>query len=208
MGVLGTSMTVEEKIENIVKTNNGYVTRKDVDRNRIPSIYLSRYVKKHNLIQVVRGFYAREDWIVDPYLIFQYTYPQFIYSFNSAIYLHGLGDVLPNYLEVTGPFNYRPMSKNRDDVMTHTDTVDESYNLGIIDIKTSLGNVVRAYDKEKTICDLIKHKDKIEFEVYVKALTRYARSKDKDINKLMRYAQIMKIENKVRDQMEVIINAD
>ena len=208
MGVLGTSMTVEEKIENIVKTNNGYVTRKDIDRNRIPSIYLSRYVKKHNLIQIVRGFYAREDWIVDPYLIFQYTYPQFIYSFNSAIYLHGLGDILPNYLEVTGPFNYRPMSKNRDDVMTHTDTVDESYNLGIIDIKTSLGNVVRTYDKEKTICDLIKHKDKIEFEVYVKALTRYARSKDKDINKLMRYAQIMKIENKVRDQMEVIINAD
>ena len=201
-------MTVEEKIENIVKTNNGYVTRKDIDRNRIPSIYLSRYVKKHNLIQVVRGFYAREDWIVDPYLIFQYTYPQFIYSFNSAIYLHGLGDVLPNYLEVTGPFNYRPMSKNRDDVMTHTDTVDESYNLGIADTKTSLGNVVRAYDKEKTICDLVKHKDKIEFEVYVKALTRYARSKDKDINKLMRYAQIMKIENKVRDQMEVIINAD
>ena len=208
MGVLGTSMTVEEKIENIVKTNNGYVTRKDIDRNRIPSIYLSRYVKKHNLIQVVRGFYAREDWIVDPYLIFQYTYPQFIYSFNSAIYLHGLGDILPNYLEVTGPFNYRPMSKNRDDVMTHTDTVSESYNLGITDIKTSLGNMVRVYDKEKTICDLIKHKDKIEFEVYVKALTRYARSKDKDINKLMRYAQIMKIENKVRDQMEVIINAD
>ena len=208
MGVLGTSMTVEEKIENIVKTNNGYVTRKDIDRNRIPSIYLSRYVKKHNLIQIVRGFYARADWIVDPYLVFQYTYPQFIYSFNSAIYLHGLGDILPNYLEVTGPFNYRPMSKNRDDVMTHTDTVDELYNLGITDIKTSLGNVVRAYDKEKTICDLIKHKDKIEFEVYVKALTRYARSKDKDINKLMRYAQIMKIENKVRDQMEVIINAD
>ena len=208
MVVLGTSMTVEEKIENIVKTNNGYVTRKDIDRNSIPSIYLSRYVKKHNLIQIVRGFYAREDWIVDPYLIFQYTYPQFIYSFNSAIYLHCLGDVLPNYLEVTGPFNYRPMSKNRDDVMTHTDTVDESYNLGITDIKTSLSNVVRAYDKEKTICDLIKHKDKIEFEVYVKALTRYARSKDKDINKLMRYAQIMKIENKVRDQMEVIINAD
>ena len=208
MVVLGTSMTVEEKIENIVKTNNGYVTRKDIDRNRIPSIYLTRYVKKHNLIQIVRGFYAREDWIVDPYLIFQYTYPQFIYSFNSAIYLHGLGDVLPNYLEVTGPFNYRPMSKNRDDVVTHTDTVDESYNLGITDIKTSLGNVVKVYDKEKTICDLIKHKDKIEFEVYVKALTRYARSKDKDINKLMRYAQIMKIENKVRDQMEVIINAD
>ena len=48
----------------------------------------------------------------------------------------------------------------------------------------------------------------MEFETYVKALNNYARSKDKNINKLMEYAQIMKIENKVRSQMEVILNAN
>lgn len=208
MGVQGTKMNIEEKINKIVKTNKGYVTRRNIDENNIPSIYLSRYVKKYNLKQIVRGFYATNDWIVDPYLVFQYTYPRFIFSFNSAIYLHGLGDILPNYLEVTGPFNYRPMSKNRDDIITHTDTVDKTYNLGIIDAYTTFGNVIRVYDKEKTICDLIKNKDKIEFEVYVKALNNYAKSKDKNINKLMEYARIMKIEDRVRSQMEVILNAD
>ena len=193
MGVQGTKMNIEEKINKIVKTNKGYVTRRNIDENNIPSIYLSRYVKKYNLKQIVRGFYATNDWIVDSY---------------SAIYLHGLGDILPNYLEVTGPFNYRPMSKNRDDIITHTDTVDKTYNLGIIDAYTTFGNVIRVYDKEKTICDLIKNKDKIEFEVYVKALNNYAKSKDKNINKLMEYARIMKIEDRVRSQMEVILNAD
>lgn len=206
MGVLGTIMSIEEAINSIVEENRGYVTRKDIDRNKIASIYLTRYVKKHGLKQIVRGFYAKEEWIVDPYLIFQYTYPKFIYSFNSAIYLHNLGDVLPNYLEVTGPFNYRPMSKVRDDIVTHTDTVDESYNLGVVEIRTTLGNLVKVYDKEKTICDLIKNKNKIEFEVYVKALNNYAKAKDKNINKLMEYAKVMKIENKVRSQMEVILN--
>lgn len=201
-------MNIEEKIKSIVETNSGYVTRKDIDRNSIPSIYLTRYVKKYELKQIVRGFYAKEEWMVDPYLVFQYTYPRFIYSYNSAVFLHGLSDILPNYLEVTGPFNYRPMSKAKNDIITHTDTVNETYNLGIIEIVTTLGNIVKVYDKEKTICDLIKNKDKIEFETYVKALNNYARSKDKNINKLMDYARIMKIENKVRSQMEVILNAN
>ena len=159
-------------------------------------------------MRINRGFYAKEEWIVDPYLVFQYTYPQFIYSFNSAIYLHGLSDILPNYLEVTKPINYHPFTKKRDDVIVHTDTVDSSYRLGIVEIVTSLGNIVRAYDKEKTICDIIKNKERIEFEVYAKVLNNYAKSKNKSINKLMEYARTMKVENKVRSQLEVLFNAN
>lgn len=208
MGVFGTTMNITETIKSILEKNKGFITRKDIDTYKIPSIYLSRFSKKYNLRQIARGFYADEDWIVDPYVVFQYTYPRFIYSFNSAIFLHNLGDFMPSYLEVTGPFNYRPMSSYREDVVTHTDTVEESYNLGIIEIHTSLGNVIKVYDREKTICDIIKHKDKIEFEVYAKAINNYSKSKDKDLNKLMEYARIMKIENKVRNQMEVILNGN
>ena len=199
---------MEKEIQEIIKSNRGYVTRKDINGHGIPSVYLSRYVRKHGLKRIARGFYAEDGWIIDPYVLFQYAYPKFIYSFGSAVYLHGLGDILPSYLEVTGPLNYRPMSRIRDDVIAHTDTVRGSYALGIADVTTSLGNVVRAYDKEKTICDLIRHKGKVEFETYAKALNLYARCTDKDINKLMEYARILKIEKEVRSQMEVLLNAD
>ena len=199
---------MERTIKDIMKSNGGFVTRRDADKNGIPSVYLSRYVRKHALKRITRGFYAEEGWIADPYVLLQYTYPKFIYSFASAVYLHGLGDILPNYLEVTGPLNYRPMSEKRDDVIAHTDTVDSSYALGVIEVATSLGNRVKVYDKEKTICDLIKYKDRVEFEIYVKALNRYARSADKNIDKLMEDASILKIESEVRSQMEVLLNAD
>ena len=208
MVVYGTHGYMEKEIKGIIESNRGYVTRKDIDGHGIPSVYLTRYVRKHGLRRIARGFYATEEWIIDPYVVFQYAYPKFIYSFGSAVYLHGLGDILPSYLEVTGPLNYRPMSQIRDDIIAHTDTVGESYALGVVDATTSLGNVVRAYDKEKTICDLIRHKGKVEFETYVKALNLYARSNDRDINKLMEYARILKIEKEVRSQMEVLLNAD
>ena len=62
---------MEEVIRNIIKSNRGFLTRKDIVKRGIPSIYLSRYVKKHGLRQIARGFYATKDWIVDPYLLFQ-----------------------------------------------------------------------------------------------------------------------------------------
>ena len=201
-------MNIFDKIKIIINSNGGYVTRRDIDFAGISSVYLSRYVKHNNLIQIVRGFYAREDWLVDPYLVFQYTYPKFIYSYNSAIYLHGLGDILPNYLEVTGPINYRPYSRARDDVYTHTDTRDDTYGLGIVEVETNFGNKVKVYDIEKTICDFIRNKEKIDFEVYVKAIHNYAKRKNKDINKLIQYAKVMKIEDKVRLVMEVVLNDD
>lgn len=199
-------MDMNDKIRNIIAENNGYITGKELAEKGISSIYLTRYIKKYNLKKVARGVYAVDEWIIDPYFVFQYTYPKFIFSFNSAIYLHGLGDILPNYLEVTGPINYRPFPKKKEVVFTHTDTVRESYNLGIIELRTPLGNIVKVYDKEKTICDIIRNKDKVELEVYAKALNIYAKSKNKDVNKLIKYAKIMKIEDEVINQMEVILN--
>lgn len=201
-------VSINEIIQNIIIENDGFITGKELTEKGISSIYLTRYAKENNLKKVARGVYAVEEWIIDPYFVFQYTYPKFIYSFNSAIYLHELGDILPNYLEVTGPINYRPYPKKKEGIFTHTDTVSESYNLGIIEVNTPLGNRVKVYDKEKTICDLIRNKEKVELEVYVKALNIYAKSKNKDVNKLMRYAKIMKIEEEVLNQMEVILNAD
>jgi len=66
--------------------------------------------------------------------------------------------MLPNYLEVTKPLNYHPFSKNRDDVVFHTDMVDSSYDFGVVGVVISFGNTVRTYDKEKLYAVLLKTK--------------------------------------------------
>jgi hypothetical protein len=66
------------------------------------------------------------------------------------------------------------------------------------------GNVVFAYDKERTICDLIRNRKDIDPEIFVKALNSYMRSKDKKLNKLMEYARVFKIEKKTLELIEVL----
>ena len=73
-------------------------------------------------------------------------------------------------------------------------------------METICGNNVKVYDMEKTICDLVKNKVHIESEVYIKAIRKYIRKKDKNIFKLFKYARIMKIEKEVNELMEVLLN--
>lgn len=199
--------TNEKKLEKMLNANSGYITRKQVDNHKIPSWFLTDFVRKQGLVKIDKGFYAQEQWIRDDYLVFQYKYPKFIFSYVSALFLHRLTDRLPDYFEVTGPKNYRPFSPNPS-VAIHTDSRDETYKLGVHEIKTSLGHLVESYDMERTLCDIIKNSRKIDAEIYGKALRLYAKSKDKDIRKLLRYAKILKIENKVAELMTVVLNED
>lgn len=201
-------MTNLEHIEKIINLNKGYITRKDINENGIPSFFLYDYVKKNNLIKYGTGIYALNDWIKDDYLIFQYLYPKYIFSFYSAAYLHGLGDYNPPFLEVTGPKNYRPFPLPKNGIIAHTDTLKETYSIGIIEVETIFGNKIKAYDIEKTVCDFIKNRKKIDSESFVKCLNLYKKRIDKNVNNLMKYAKIMGIEDEVFSLMEVLLNED
>ena len=81
---------------------------------------------------------------------------------------------------------------------------DELYELGKIKVKTPYGNEVYCYDIERTICDIIRDKNKIERYQLTDALKRYMRVKVKDISKLYRYAEKFNIKDEVKKYIEVL----
>ncbi len=194
------------KLNKLLSQNGGFITRTQGDQNNIPSWFLTDFVRKNNLEKLAPGFYAKTDWIPDDFFIFQYQYPKFIFSYESALYLLNLTDTLSQSIEVTGPKNYRPFNTKNSAVIVHTDYKKETYELGITQIKTNLGNNVQVYNAEKTICDLIRHSQKIDSENYTKSLHNYAKLKDKNISRLIEYSKIMGIEKKVSEIMMVVLN--
>ncbi len=192
-----------QKIDAIFERNGGFITRKDIDEENIPSWFLSDYVKKNNLRKIAPGFYASDEYAVDEYHVLQMRYPKYIFSGMSALYIHYLTDKIPADIYVTCPQGYHP-SKNRSDSLIITRISDpELYSLGMDEAETMFGNKVRAYDKERTICDLIKHRDEYDGETFVKAIKNYVNG-EANQSKLFRYAKRMKIEKKVFEIMEIV----
>jgi hypothetical protein len=52
--------------------------------------------------------------------------------------------------------------------------------MGICEIPSSSGNLVKVYDKERCICDLIMIRNKYEVQVFQIAIKEYMASKDKN----------------------------
>ncbi|HPE41247.1 MAG TPA: type IV toxin-antitoxin system AbiEi family antitoxin domain-containing protein [Bacteroidales bacterium] len=192
----------QEKIEKAINENNGIITTSYFKENNIPRIYLTKMVKEGTLTRVGRGIYLCENGDYDDYYFFQLTYKNCIYSYTSSLYLHDLIDKIPEFKEITVYNNYNTSPFNKD-VFVHY-VKKELFQVGITEVKTMFDNPVKVYDKERTICDLIKNRKDIESEIFVKALNNYMKRKDIKINKLIEYSKIFSIEDKAVEILEVL----
>ena len=81
----------------------------------------------------------------------------------------------------------------------------ELFELGKTTLRTPAGNKVPAYDLERTVCDVIRSRNKLGTETFLAALKLYAADPQKDLNKLYLYAKKMRVSNVLRQYVEVLL---
>ncbi len=195
------------KLKQIFDNNGGYITTEDVRNANISSWFLSDFVKRNGLNKIAPGFYADNSYFPDDYYIIQKRYPKYIFSGMSALYIHHLTDKIPVNIEVCAPQGYNPTRNKMKSLSIRKISNPDVYNLGISELKTPFGNKVKVYDEERTICDLIKYRDRYDGETFIKGIKLYANKSNNQI-KLFRYARILGIEKKVFEIMELVSNND
>ena len=194
-------MEYENKILNLFK--NDYLTTKDVTDNNIPRTYLTKLIKENKIERVSRGVYIKKNALVDEFVVLQSKSKYAIYSNTTALYLHGFSNRIPIRYDITIKSGYKGSLQKEDNVNLFY-TKNELLDLGVINYKLDSGNIIRVYDLDKTICDIIKNKKKIDAEIFNKAIREYFYSQKKNTLKLYEYAKKMNIYNKVRDTFEVL----
>ncbi len=193
-----------DKILKIVKKNNGYITTKEVVNNGIDKKFLTNMVKKGNLVRISKGYYGLPNYIEDEYYKIASKSKNARFSMATALYLHKLSDRTPLLYNITLPNDYSGVLQKQKNVILNFVNRD-ILDLGVVEMTSPFGMKIKVYDVEKTICDIIKNKNKIDGEIFAKALKDYARSKNKNLSKLTKYAKIMKIEKKVSEYMEILL---
>ena len=189
-------------IESKLEENNGILLSRDIRAYNIPSIYLTRMVNEGILTRISRGVYLSTKGDYDEYYLFQKQYGVPIFSYVSALYLHQLTDDIYPALEVTVYKGYNVHRFNNVNIVHYV--TKDIYELGVTECKTVYGNIVKAYDLERTLCDFIKNRNKVDAELFSKTIYRYMRYKNRDLNCLYKYAKKMNIYDRVKSILEVI----
>ncbi|MFO3666523.1 transcriptional regulator, partial [Anaerococcus sp. ENR0874] len=76
--------------------------------------------------------------------------------------------------------------------------------LGKTEIKSPQGNLILVYDIDRTICDIMIDREKIDKQIFTEALKRYFKSQNKNLRRLIKYSRLFKIEDEIRKYMEVL----
>lgn len=196
-------MKQEDIVKKYIEQRNGIVKTSELRKAGVDTITLTRLVKKGMIERIARGLYIDINTFEDTYYVFQHQCSKAIFSHETALFFHDLTDRTPIKIMSTIPSGYNTkFIKDKNYLFSYLKK--ELYDLGKTKVKTPYGNEVYCYDMERTICDLIRDKEKIESYQFTDAMKRYAKLKTKDINKLYKYAEKFNIKNEVRKYMEVL----
>lgn len=197
-------MSSTEELKELIKKYDGLITTKLVEENHIHREYLRGLVRDGDLERVAHGVYITPELWEDQMMILQLRKSKMIYSHETALYLHDLTDRDPVDYVVTVPHGYNPTRLKKEGLKVHT-VKRELFELGVCYIETTFGNKVKTYDMERTICDILRDRNNQDPSVVNDAIKRYLTRKDKDLNKLMKYAGLLRVENVLRPYLEVLL---
>lgn len=191
-----------EMIKELMKFNNGYVTSKQITDLGIHRMYLKMLKEKNIIEKIAPGIYIDSSKIEDNYYLLNVEISKIIYSHMTALYFHGLSIKAPdNIFDITVNYSYNnPKLKNHNVFYVNNDI----YNLGLTEVKTPMGNIVKAYDMERCICDIIRSINRMDLEYVKYSVKKYLQRKDKNITKLTQYAEKMGIKDKVINFISMI----
>lgn len=193
-------MNNEEKIKMLFKNNNGYIRTNDLLNIGISKPIIQSFIEKGLMERVSHGIYMDAKLFKDEYYILQKRYPFVIFSYNTALDILNLTNRTSLNIDVTIPRG----KTIRGDYNIHYVT-DKYYKLGIIEKASPLGNPVRIYNAERSICDMLRSEDEFELELQNRVLNYYWNSKDKNIDLLLEYAKVFNIYDKVNTIVEVMM---
>ncbi len=195
---------MNERISLEAKKNGNLITTSKVIELGFSKTLLSKYVANGDLVRVCSGIYALPDTVIDDMYVLQLRNENIIFSHETALFLNGISERTPFTHSFTVPTGYI-LSESMKNNSIHFYIKSELFELGLCMLKTTFGNPVRCYNPERTICDILRSRSRIDEETIISGIKKYAESKDKDLFLLYEYAKQLKILTHVKKYMEVLV---
>ena len=160
---------------------------------------------KEGLIEKVkRGYY---HWIEDPcgseVGIINRLFPDAVLCMETALFYYRYSDRNPAEWNIAIDKN---VSKDR----TKIDyPFIKAYRMesALLSLGETTGEIdlteVRIYDRDRTICDVLRNMSKLDKEVFNKAIQGYVKDSKKNIPNLMQYAKALRVQKRVKDLIGV-----
>ena len=193
-----------DKINDKMKSNNYILSTEELLELGMSKTTLTNYVRAGILERCGHGYYTIPDSVEDDMYLVMLRSKHIVFSHETALFLNGLSERTPFIHAVTIPSNTAIPPSIKDQCKCYY-IKPELHKIGITNKKTTFGNTVRCYNAERTVCDILRSRNRMDEETVISSLKNYSEHKDKNLLKLGEYAELFKVSKVVRQYMEVLL---
>lgn len=196
-----------EKITKIFEKNKGYSRMMELRSSGIQTRDIAKATENGIIEKIKPGLYKLVNYPHDEHGSFVevcHANKRAVVCMLSAASYYELTTFNPSEVYVAVPNNTDKFELKYPPIKVYY-YADSYYSPGIETLKTKSG-IVKIYNKEKTIGDLFRYINKIGEDIAVESLKAYLQNrKERNIPKLMEYAEICGVKKKIEPMIKAIL---
>ena len=167
---------------------------------------INQMVGEGILEKLNKKYYENKQYLGEEselYYVSAYT-PNGVVCLMSAASYYNLTTYRPDSIDVAIP------RKSKISTMPEWPTIsvfyyaDERFEIGIETVNEGK-NYFKIYNIEKTVVDIVFFREKIGIEETKEILVNYLRRKDRNLNRLVKYAELLKCGDVMKTYLEVLV---
>lgn len=196
-------MIKQDKILNIFRQNGGIVKLKMITEQGINKYQLQKLVENGVVEKIQHGIYKLASYQINELVEIKKIIPNGIICLYSAW----------NYYELTTyiPHEYHVAIEKKSKIKLPDYPPIKIYywnssilQLGINQVKIDTVKI-DIYNIEKSVCDVVKFRNKIGKDILNEILTNYLQRTNKNIDKLIKYAKQLRVDTILKNYLDVLL---
>lgn len=196
-------MITSEELKKEFRNHGGIMRTAELNGIGLDSRKISRLIENNILNRIKTGVYEFADISVPDEVMISRMFPTAVIYLESALFHYGYTNRIPASWQIAVDRN---IAKSQFKIAYPPITpfyLDKKYiDIGIDEFNVD-GVKVRIYNKERTICDVLRYANKLDKEVFNNSIKKYINDKDKNMSRLIEYSKKLRVFEKVKTYVGV-----
>lgn len=183
---------------------NFTMTTAQLNKEKLYYRDIQRMLDEGLIEKVKRGYYHWiEDYGTSEVALINSLFPDAVLCMETALFYYKYSDRNPAEWNITVDKNTSRQRTKIDYPFVKAYRVEPALlSLGETNGIIEFTNV-RIYDRDRTICDVLRNMSKMDKEIFNKAIQNYVKDPQKNIPNFMEYAKALRVQKKVNDLIGV-----
>ena len=188
----------------LFSSHNYVMTTAELTASKLYYADIKQLLDEGLIERVRRGYY---HWVQDDgeseVVIINRLFPDAVLCMETALFFYGYSDRNPAEWSFAIDKNVSKRRTKIDYPFIRAYRVEpELVSLGETEGEID-SQKVRIYDRDRTICDVVRNRNRMDKEIFNKAIQGYVKDPKKNIPNLMEYAKVLRVQKRVKELIGV-----